>query len=1135
MKDLYDLVKPSFLNEVVKNKELLDTQIEETQGYILYLLKRQELLPPLDFLLDEKEETVSVFSLNFILNNYKLSRSQIGMLRKYFSGYGDNDIANDVLNEEELTNNLLSGDTITKKTKFTKELLNELSEEIINYYKNNDEDKILNNIHASVKGFTKEDIYNIDSKLLKTFSTTIFNANPEYFEDKKYREEYKKLLLNKNRLTFRHFENYVFDDNDKDFLISLIIKDDYRSYDDWIKIKGVKEILTPLEYFENTYTRHIDNFSLQDLKTDKEKIQDILLSQEYVHKNTYGNREPQIYEYVKLNASQEQFEIIIDNKFLDKFFKVYNKSYSWSRMDDEREYREKNNHINRLIINKVVENPDFITELENYDIHNILSRTAEHYKSNMYLKGVDAEFERIFAQCFAIYLKEISKTSNIMKRAGNNIYNIMEYSLYFKEVSLENILLENSNINTLLQLAQVIDKQRKNKSHYKKHEEENLSKISILLNKDSVKLIENYTGVSLKKSKKENVVSNIENDVFKLSVLDDIDEEYLSLLLMSDKKQRKILLDSNKELPFSTLRTLFHNIESEGVESFLITYIKNSKESLSKNDEFKTFILKSPEFKKYYTVEINKEEQINILEKLLLLYKEKSNREEKNKNLYEEFQKKNSNGDDYYDSEIYQNYQKESKILDNKIESLSDLISQDFISEYTYTLLVNKDFNKFNEINSMRFRTDSFLKYINSLDFTTLMENLDNSLFVELIKANIRYNDETDIKLSSFSEKENRVIVDKLLENLPLSAIFSIISTNEDFYKEILIEKSPHEIIYNYKMRVGGFYKKPYSVEEVIKFIQSANSQPDILFAPGVNDGSSLVDMISRNFEKSEQDYLKLVEYAKSNNLKLYTILSSSNCYRDFRPRDPDKLSDESDADYLKNNFDINKVIDGVEVILNEYYEKLTDENNAAFERGVVPAISRVIWSSYYTHSNSNTYYSVFDKEQSDKLIKVLAKNAPLFLMTCSSIGVYQNLSKHLSENFGDYFDDISLSDLIYPTKNLIENWRNDGWIGKNIGFSLDGLINNFINKDKMIELDYFSYLVQQDKFMNEEISYDCRDQKRKYSSILDYIYNDYPTNDNYFALSDKLKTCSQKFFFEGLLNKQEKENKPIMKKKNKI
>lgn len=357
--------------------------------------------------------------------------------------------------------------------------------------------------------------------------------------------------------------------------------------------------------------------------------------------------------------------------------------------------------------------------------------------------------------------------------------------------------------------------------------------------------------------------------------------------------------------------------------------------------------------------------------------------------------------------------------------------------------------------------------------------------------------------------------------------------SNEDFYKEVLMEKSPHDIIYNYKMRVGGFYKSPYSVEDFIKIIESANNQPDILFAPGVNDGSSVIDMVNRNFENNEEDYLKVVEYAKHNNLKLYTILSYSNCYRDFKPKDNKKLMYESDADYLKDNFDISKIIDGVEVILNEYYEKVTDENKTSLERGVIPTISRVVWSSYYTNSSSNDFYPVFNKEQSDKLIRVLAKNAPLFLMTCSSIGVYKNLPKHLSENFGDYFENLTITKAIYPTKDLVENWRQDGWMGKNIGYSLDGLINNYINQDKIIELDYLSYLTQQDKFMDEEIDSEYR--KGKYSPIISYINGDTKNNENYFALSDKLKTCSQKFFVEGLLEKKEKDNKSIVKRKNKI
>jgi hypothetical protein len=191
------------LEALVQNKDEFFTVINESTGFILEMLKNNNVKPELDMLVDN----LSVFTIQYITDNYQLNPKQTEKITIFLSD--EETVYNKKLKPEEVEEYLINKKPLPRSTDLSLEQINRYTKEIEEQFKM-DESSMESILNYSFRKFSIDDVYKIDRKFLLN-NAFILTNKPVFFNDVKFKEFYKEIVFKAyKKPSIRHFRSYVF-------------------------------------------------------------------------------------------------------------------------------------------------------------------------------------------------------------------------------------------------------------------------------------------------------------------------------------------------------------------------------------------------------------------------------------------------------------------------------------------------------------------------------------------------------------------------------------------------------------------------------------------------------------------------------------------------------------------------------------------------------------------------------------------------------------------------------------------------------------------------------------------------------------------------------------------------------------
>ena len=1116
------------LLEISLDKNLLEKEIQETKGYVLFLMESEKIFPKIDYLV----EKINPYSIDFILNNYSLDDEQKKQFRKLLNK--DDPRIKINLSEQEIVQYLKNNIELPKDTILSAEILNQYFYEIGNQWNLGSENNIEKILINSIKNITLNNFLHLNKDFLKK-NLFLFEENSDFFADEEYRKLFKEVYLSsKSSFDPELLKNFKPTIEDRPFLEILLNKNlkkhGFRnsisfSYEECCsKIPGFDKVFSKMEYFEKYKKDSLKIFNEQEIEEHKEKIQEIL----------FNNCEYDSYAFldqvVRIDAWDYQIDKIIDKnlikRIIDQYLNKNKKEYFYLRSiySDIKENREKENILKTNIIDLLITYPEYQQKIEglsfrefSYDLlsFNFNNQYIEEKKINLLTKYVN------------IFL-----AGQLKNEALSN--NSREVIAYFNKYQLENIkqyAKTNCSVNLLWlilnynkQIDKEYDKFKYTDSEHNKEIILLIKKIANNLNNQESKFLlklfnfenkENYQDLKQDKfiiNKKNNFLDYKNNNFKNLS------SDLIYLILHFDKKSENYILENKIQLDDNIILSFLH--DGKNLE-FLKKYIETNQEKIIKNEGLVNKIRQHKNGGQVFLIRDEQEEEnynklINYIKNDKK--KKKNNKEHENKNFYrlvEQFNAKIS----------YSFYE----------EKVKKLVKEKNYNELMIILEKNKNLAKY------------FYNYVNKLNSQQFLHEWKKDIFKQLVINSVDYDGKTEINLNNIEKNSHLLIAETILkdinktikynddrENNPAKVV--ALFNDKAFVKEFAIKNFPLTALYSYSYRFNetkysnkDFIDEPYSNQEIIDLINNVEKTKTIFDSTHVN--GHIHDFFAGNFNKREKEYQQLVQWAEKNNLKLYLILFHRQILSSFIERDNNAGLDEQVNKYILK-FNIDTICKAMGEVLKEI-DKNANNSSQYRKNEAIATINSFIYNTYYDKSDQNyqiKYFSSFNQDQSEKILFFLIKEAPLLLYSYHVIGNIIDTSEYIKNNFYKIYDLYSSEEnivdcLLTPNNNFRNNhYRVDGRYADYLNNIFEGMVNYLVENDKRKEIIRMAFLIKQYKFLNEKsYSYDEINKLTK-------------NNDDIFRLISENNKIVEKLDLYLLKNSIEQEIIiPPKSKKNKI
>lgn len=1184
--NLEKLNDKKYLYKVSQDADLLNREINETRGYILYLMEKEKITPSLEALL-EKE---NVFSLNFILRNYELNKQQLRSIKKYFAHYGDNQVVNEVLESKEVEQYLKEEKLLPKKTILSLDFINNHAKEIVKSYHLYEFD-MGNILKNSFKKMSVDEFLSISPAILEN-NPDLFLLKSGSFSNKNFKKRYKEVYLkfldnNPNEKPYvKDFESYHFEQEDKDMLMFLLKSNTvsysrFNEYDTLETIPGVKDILSPLEFFTEINSLNIKSISESDIEKDRNFIEDKILT------NFKDNKRYSIdimESLINIKCSAEQFANLVTPNFITKLITIHPQKKLYIALNkDDADAKVKKDHFDKILLKTLIIHKDddkFLERVDIDDIIRILHKQYIKFKSSFHVNVEDVN--SYIKTLEDIYVKVLPK-----KITTDNIESLLDYNklnntgdggnlLFCAEVIpfIEQVAINYPSVNLFALLT----------SHYSEafnkfdHEEQKkltkiISNVGQSINQKDAKDVANHYKFKLptklfilKNSSKVSLEENLENNFLRYKELNfkNVSADLFKTAFDIKKEFKNFII---KEKKYYGDRFIYMLLRDEKLHSYLKQYVK-IPEILSQIKEDKELVntilsnkigkellnIDNTEYEKEVfnnaLIEMKKYEitsrQLNQLEKeqkeelALLDTMRRSNNS--NNNVEEKLKEKVNLSKEQINALRTEGY----KFKDNIGNNLKQL-SFGFFNEQIENLLKTNNFFGVSSVKSY-LGQEAELKindYIAKLDFNSIVKNMENDSFTTILLGSLGYNNNSKIKFTNLKESERKIVCQLLLEHVTSpEKIFQFFPKEDlNFAKQFIIEHLPSEVFHNsnffYRQKKKSFWVdegdavfEQYSNEEIIKLYKKLEKKGSIF----CNKHEDKIErFFSSNFADNETQYLELVDYAKNNDLKLYVILSNSNIFSELNSFKEAKINnkdtiEKQDHDYFIKHFDISLINQGISLMLDEMkmYEKGEKDYN---HTQIAATMKTTIFNfNYQKESFKDIYGSNISEKDSYELLEILLQKAPMLLT--GRLGSIENLSEYLKANFGNHAKNIELENFIMPDERFCPEYFNinaqqDNYQNYYVNAMFEGLINYYINNNKGIEIGYLSYLIQQKDFFGKELDSDyAYSEPAKFSNyeILDYL-NELEEDT---PVKKLLAVSTQKYFLERILNRDEE--KPVVR-----
>lgn len=1133
MDKLEDLLKDS-------NKEIFLNKIEETRGYVLEELKAKNSMPTLDFLLNN----LTASSVYFILENYDLSKENNKKIINFINDnpISDNDFNILNFNKEMIESFLKEKKDLPKRVVLDLHTFKNFQNEIQEQLENNENMDII--LRKSMRKFNMDDVLSLPKKDLKK----IFGYLDVFqFKKSEHKEIYKNIALSFDNCSFRDFENYHFDESDKDLIAILLSSErlySYSKYEDFKKLNGFEKIVSKMDYFENFNHKDLSSFKNKEIIDNKEKIQSVLENK--VKLSSYNS----LQELVKIDVGTEGFEEIFDNDFFKKIilknFDMFSKSSSWFGYLQDYETIEERER--RVIVFKGA--LDFF--LDNQNIKMTTSSLIEHYwkatsnildsnqKSQKLIdlkEAIDEKFRKLFSQNFDFEMKNENFTlSN--KSLHEDVYEKIREEIKNKD-----------SINALLYLSNMFLNSGNNSSYLIKQDlvemgfriaEKNkdlvLNVFSFLEN-EKQSLMSSEEIEKLKSIKNSGVLNDEENILSYEKNIENIGKNLFSLIFNIDKNFKNFILKNesstiSKELVHFCLVKIKE--DDEHID-FLNKYLSKHYNEVIEDKVLLTNILASEKQSLIFKLEkTNTEENFKDLTKISLEVKKITERNEKIKdfvydndnNFYKKIERYRNKLSSLIfkedlalikenKEELIKEYAKNDKIikdLKTEFQEKELLLGYEELKSKIMNVFKQKDFSLAKELHNCSniFKNNWFEEFTSKMEYEDLIENIKNKVFFQWLEKSISYENKTNIKFKDFGNDKNINILKNLHQKFDSSKFLYFFNTKDkNFIKDFVVDNFPLQTIYSYAFLPEGknsIWKNPilddtpYSNEQMKRLLENMDKIGFFSYMDVNADYDALFRSQLESLKKNNMSRKDFLDYMKEENKLCYAILARSDIFNFDLNRtseqDKKKNLSELEHDYFLNNFDFDAVMEGVNEVFSKYEKHDFQSEKEINLKLITRAINSVIFLSYYTekinYGKPDEYGSKLSEENSKKLVDFLYEKNPLLLINARRVGAIDNLTGYIKDNIESFYDIKKIKNILLPENVLMPKYFH---MEKNIEVISD-ILKVFVNhaisiKDNEFINNIKFELEQWQKLENENGSIKRKIYKTKDTQILEELTKD--------------------------------------------
>ena len=1179
-----NFTKEELIN-LINNQQEFIREIEDSKGFVLDRCKEENVLPDLNFLVDN----INVFSIKFITDNYNLSAEQGSKISEFLNGESLLN-KNKIWTTEDIENALKNKELLPETVRLTAEQINKFQKEI-KAQEELDDTEIYGIIRKSFRRFSKEEIMGLNEKFLIN-NHELVHDQASFFLDKEYKEFYKKIIFKiTSKPILREFKNYVFEETDKEFLIKLLDNDksdrDYSwgsQYQEYSKIKGFSSLIDKYEYFRKYQKNDLTSFTDGEV----EKNADLFKSEFLKLDSLYSGYQP-FDRFIRYKMSFNQFKTIVDEGFITKWMENrLDKDRNVERFVDyvDAEYDkslvDKKIHFTNVVLKMCAENKEIkegIKFNDNVSLYAILSLYKEMVNEKYSpVHGSENLMPEIKNSMFKIYeniLPQLSDNSNILSLLHHNERLLGKDTLEFSQ----NFFKENPTINAFVLLLSAYQENvgsyfyEGNKRQYmelitsminechhelvnvkdKKERSSNKNAVNITLNyfkgidklKDDpfIKELSKKTSKLVWESKTDMLPNNFNLFNYEKMDLSLIDKDLWEIIYEMRPEFKKHIINNQITVPNELMFHCLNKIENQDNLNFVKEYVKLHRNEVDKNQPLVDRLLSSSKQTEIYPVANNElhekayKEAMVLLERLNVIDEKQDQIREYYPNMDMEYSRDKTgfppidldkfnenmelpkNPSKQEVKSLFLDFYEKEKVLNKELEKCKNVISYGFMTEKLEKMIEEGDFQSVLFVNEKRikYNRDVFINYVNNSSFETLMKDLNDSSFLNLLKGQLNYDKITDIKFSKFSYEQNMQLAEKFLDLYKVkkderaySFLYFFEQENRDFIKEFAIKNLPSNIFYGWDFlppksqtyKPSNFITENYSKEEIYEAFKNleatdgffsnteTNSKFDTFFQYAL-----FGDRPERGKPHADDNFKEFLAFIKEKDDVLYAAMAYSQIweacldfgrsYGDEKPRKY-QTRDQGINAYFHENFDFDQVLKGVDKIITRLENRRRDYDEDSVGEVVNPknanyCITSVVHNTYYEHygedgySRNSDYRSVTSEEDTLKLMKFLFKRAPMHFVERHVFGKASDPVAYFKKHIDEFSDFESVKNFLLPHPEVIPEYlRVDDEQSEHRNRLIDytkTIIENAVDKKDYKVVGFIKHLVEQHQFLSKEVN----------------------------------------------------------------
>lgn len=347
------------LEEISRDVNLLKQSSIDTCGFVFEQLKNVNMSPEKDIMMN----SLNIFSISYLLDNYELSKEDKVKLLPFFASSSNHSIIEESTStDESIISFLKEKKPLYRSTILDYDVFCSHTEEIKHQFEL-DEYSMSEILVKSAKTWGYKKISKISKSILFDMPFFFEALTPGELNTPEIKPLFKEYLLtvlkNGYGVTYNDIIDYWFEQEDRELLEKFLesTNDNPRksiSYAQIQSLNGADKLISKIDYFEKYKVLDFTGWSKEDLKEKKLYIQSCIKR----HFSTEKKRRSQIESLFQIEgAMADELSIVMDANFLKELL-VSGSFYISSGSDrDDTEYVEKQT-VFAILMSEIMSNSD---------------------------------------------------------------------------------------------------------------------------------------------------------------------------------------------------------------------------------------------------------------------------------------------------------------------------------------------------------------------------------------------------------------------------------------------------------------------------------------------------------------------------------------------------------------------------------------------------------------------------------------------------------------------------------------------------------------------------------------------------------------------------------------------------------